>query len=209
MEDIFLVTMLNSTIDEVKTQCLSNKAAFNHCSHKDFWIEKFNHDNLPLFNHPSSIGEWIKLYKLMQKYKYDVQDLLLINKIESERVIDPLNQIKLPISNSIYHLFKDIYKDDFDINSFYDIIINQRDNEVSYTRIELDTGELFEVKQSMHYNKILILIISILYLDPHIEILDQMSNLFMIGEDNISGWDIDSQRIAYKRLGIISAINYI
>ncbi len=214
MEDVFLVTMLNANIDDIKTQCLSNKTAYNHCSHNDFWIQKFNHDHLPLINENNlSINEWIKLYKLMQKYKYKAQDILLIHKIESERVIDPLYIIKLAINDNVFHLFKEMYKDKiphFDHIYDIDISINKSLYDVSYNQIELETGELVQIKQSMSYNQVLNLIISVLYVEPNSEILDQMSNYFMIDEnDNIDRWDNDSKRIAYKRMGIRNAIQYI
>ncbi len=211
MEDVFLVTMLNSNIDEVKTQCLTNKTAFNHCSHKDFWVEKFKHDRLPLLSSPSNINEWIKQYKLIQSFKYKAQEILMINKIESEREIDQLNTIMLNLNENTYYLAKLLFDvEDYELDYAYDIIIKNNINnyEIFYNRIFYDDNILYQLKKSINYNEILTLLISVMYLDPHVEILDQNSDFWDVSDYHMFFRSPDEQRIGYKRRGIRETLKY-
>lgn len=211
MEDVLLVTILNSNIDELKYQCLSNKQALGYCQSNDFWINKFKHDKLPLFTTHNTINQWIDEYKLMQKYKYQAQDILMINKIESERLIDTLNVIVIAFTISTYPLIKNYFDvDDYQDNHIYGImILNHIDHyEMIYHFIDIDTDEVTGIKKSTNYNEILNLIISVLYIDPNAEILDALSYPFIITTDTIN-WEDDAQRIGYKRLGIRDTLVYI
>lgn len=211
MEDALLATMLNSNIDDIKDQCLSNKSALQYCRGPHFWKEKFKHDNLPLLSLPKNINDWIKEYKLMQKYKYDAQDILMINKIESERTIDKLNIITVAIRKPAYRLAQqlfnlDIYSEDY----FYDILIDNKIThyEMIFESFDKDDNRV-EIKKPTNYNEILTLLTSVMYLDPYPEILDQNSDYFMLDEQYVAFRLPDEQRIAYKRLGIRETLKYL
>ena len=208
MEDALLATMLTSNIDDIKNQCLSNRSALQYCNQPHFWKEKFKHDNLPLLSLPKNINDWIKEYKLMQQYKYDAQDILMINKIESERTIDKLNIIIVAINDPTYHLAQQLFNlDIYDEDYTYNIVIN---NKIShYEMIFNSLDEDNEIKKPTNYNEILNLLISVMYLDPHPEILDQNSDYFNLPEQFISLRLPDEQRIAYKRLGIRETLKYL
>ena len=84
--DMIKEIMLNATSTSIKTLCLTNTTAKQYCYNKDFWYEKFAHDNLPLpiissenkkiagkknipknMKHDSKTpADWIKAYQRMK-----------------------------------------------------------------------------------------------------------------------------------------------
>jgi hypothetical protein len=71
---------LNLDIDSLSDFCNINKFNHNLCQNKNIWIDKFNHDNLPLpAIIPNSYLIWLKEYKkTLLAY-----NILLLNEIES------------------------------------------------------------------------------------------------------------------------------
>ncbi len=217
MEDIFISTMLNSNIDELKEQCLTNKQSNQACQKSYFWLNKFKHDHLPFYGSiPTTINGWINRYKEILKLKYKAQDILMINQIESERRIPGLNIININIKKEKYDLTEifdsidegldEVYNDNF----MYSIII---DNNLNghyikiYSKINLETGENTEIFSDIEYNEILRLMIYIMYNDPYYEILDNQSNYFFDTEDRIMNYQSTQDMInGFKRLGIIETL---
>src|SRR5437868_1962782 len=51
--------LLASTIDAIQSMCQTNKSIQSTCYDKHFWIQKFEHDHLPLYrNDFTTIREW-------------------------------------------------------------------------------------------------------------------------------------------------------
>lgn len=229
MEDIFITTMLNSNIEEIKEQCFANRQIHRYCQGSYFWIEKFNHDRLPLLGElPKNINGWINRYNEILKLKHDAQDILMINQIESERSNNPLKIIMIPITQNKYHLVKEFFKkdldnydeefykeldDDFNVNYMYDIsIVNSLDGiyEKIYTKINFESAEAIYINQGTDYNEILYLLISTMFKDPYYEILDQNSHQFFDKEENIMNYGDTIDLInGYKRIGIRESLKVL
>jgi hypothetical protein len=55
--------LIHVDIDQLEAFCSVSKAHYNVCNTKQFWIDKFKLDNLPLFHpYPKIFDEWVELY---------------------------------------------------------------------------------------------------------------------------------------------------
>lgn len=85
LEDIRRTILLYSHIETIKYQCLVDKLAHKICSDKQFWIDKFEHDNLYLFDIGDlSVKLWICKYQKVLKVSKKTTLILTNNNIEKE-----------------------------------------------------------------------------------------------------------------------------
>ncbi|HSW76974.1 MAG TPA: hypothetical protein VLG50_08000 [Candidatus Saccharimonadales bacterium] len=79
IEDVDVRILLDLDIQSLSNQCFVNKYANRFCSKQQFWINKYNHDQLPIFKpYPTTIKQWIDDYKLT----LEASNILLVNEIE-------------------------------------------------------------------------------------------------------------------------------
>lgn len=81
--DEWFNVLLNS--DNLKNVCFTNKNTIKICSDKQFWIEKFNHDDLTIINPGNTINEWITEYNRVLVTTELVEKLLALLKSEHEQ----------------------------------------------------------------------------------------------------------------------------
>ena len=86
----------------IKNYCRTSKIARQICNSIDFWLEKFNHDNIPIIDlNPIKTGndfmrEYIKVQQSQQKTKYIIDNNEIgFSIIEFEMDIEDVNHLKI------------------------------------------------------------------------------------------------------------------
>lgn len=212
MQDTIVNAMLSSNIDELKNYCLTNKLAYINCKSTEFWLEKFENDNLPYVGEtPTSINAWIERYKTIKNLKHTAQDIIMINKIETKRN-EALNLIRIVIRENTYDLIKDVMDEDYNNEFIYDITITKKLNgyKTEYVKINIEDGDMETVDDTLSYNDVVYLMVYVMYYDKDYEILDEQSNPFLMTDTDmavIAQYSEEDRKNAYKRIGIIEALN--
>jgi len=67
--------------------CIINKNAKEICNNKEFWLDKFRNDDLPIMDAPTTIEQWIKMYNVASDAKTDIRRLMIINEMQNNNVI--------------------------------------------------------------------------------------------------------------------------
>ncbi|HSW76973.1 MAG TPA: hypothetical protein VLG50_07995 [Candidatus Saccharimonadales bacterium] len=89
IQDVDVRILLDLDIQSLSNQCFTSKFAHQFCSQQQFWINKYNHDQLPLFTpYPNTIKQWIDDYKLT----LEASNILLVNEIELTKE-DPIDDL--------------------------------------------------------------------------------------------------------------------
>lgn len=91
-EDSWYNILLNTNIKNINNTCLINKNTINICKNKQFWLDKFSHDNLPY---------------LIKKFPINITKILIeYEKIYNARktVIEFTNSILKKKNTKIYNL---------------------------------------------------------------------------------------------------------
>lgn len=215
--------LLRADLNTLRNYCASNKALHNLCESKHFWIEKmqYNHLPVPVFDDDaiknykkqneikSNYKLYYSLYDSMLKNKKLIQDILLINKIESHR---PYNKskgiIKVDLdmiyeelgSDALLTLFpKESYifyndnelteTDNYSPNLLTIQLINN-DYILKYTVLDLDTEFFLESSTKIDENE-LILVLGLIMFDVDLygtdfDITDDKNNTFIPFDSNIN-----------------------
>ena len=104
-EDMIYQIMLNSDVTTLARLCTLNKRNSQICQDIRFWINKFYNDELPFPNFElntfndfkeeyegdNDIVVWLTIYEDMIKSKKEAADILLVNKIEKNRIHNKTN----------------------------------------------------------------------------------------------------------------------
>lgn len=86
-EDILYNILLNSDMKTIKNICLTKKDT--PCQNTRFWIDKFNHDNIPLVEPlPVSLIGWIRTYEKMKEIEATMEEALDVVKQDGYYLID-------------------------------------------------------------------------------------------------------------------------
>jgi hypothetical protein len=80
---------LNSDIKTLRRLCKTNKQLLNNCESSNFWIRKFQHDNLPIFKTHKTMEEWTDEYEKVSDAQWEIKHLKL-SKNKTIYVFDPL-----------------------------------------------------------------------------------------------------------------------
>ncbi|HSW76446.1 MAG TPA: hypothetical protein VLG50_05350 [Candidatus Saccharimonadales bacterium] len=70
-------TLLYSDIDTIVSMCQTSKTNQQLCN-EQFWINKFKYENLPILIQPTTLNEWVKLYKLTDISKLRAEQMIKI-----------------------------------------------------------------------------------------------------------------------------------
>lgn len=184
-----------------------NKNAMTIANDLNFWKLKFEYDDLPMLAYQDNMKNWIKDYVLIYNIINRVNLILDIHRIESKRKKDPLNMIRISLSNA-YDIIKTIFPGirrhtEEEFTNL--IIILDKSYKMIVEWIVIETGERETVGIETDRETIFDIMVKILYKHDE-EVLDQLSIPFIIG--NINNYDEDDKKIIYKRLGIIDALLY-
>lgn len=79
--DILYQILLNADVTTIKSLCMSNNYTFNQCQSTNFWINKFNHNDLPLIRHENTMSNWINNYTRISDAAIEVKQILTIMKL--------------------------------------------------------------------------------------------------------------------------------
>lgn len=84
--DIIYNVMLNADFETLKHLCQTNKASLKYCKDSHFWYAKLAHQQLPVPNKEmiKQLG-WMTLYQSLSSAYKEAKEMLLVNKIESQR----------------------------------------------------------------------------------------------------------------------------
>lgn len=67
--------MIESDIETINNLCVTNKNN-NVCNNEYFWVEKFNHDNMPIIIYRNNFSTWIKEYIAVKEAKIKALEIL-------------------------------------------------------------------------------------------------------------------------------------
>lgn len=188
-KDTVYTLLLNLDMNGLKNTCLINKSTMMTCSQKQFWIEKFKHDELPFIINEtkvkklSNVNDWIKEY-IKIKDAYQVSNKLvnyminkkknyfdIINILTEEIDIDKINWLTPKINEAILKSSNDADRSlFFDINGF---TINYM-----YTVIDKETGdydeEYTEFIDKVSQKEFIIYLTKIFYYFPKVAIMNEV-----------------------------------
>jgi len=193
MEDIQYQFLLQTDINDIPRACQANQKYYRHCSTKQFWIDKFEQDRLPLLsNQCNTIECWIDEYNntanavdttdaILNKFKrYSYFTITLTGLGELVTLDDLLTILPVAFVNKHQQFIQDIYNhvnDDaalslevFMRNNTYRLIFMTFDNE---------TGEDDSVEESCNKEDIQRILILLLHDYPNIEILNSNSEYYL------------------------------
>lgn len=77
--DVLVETLLYSDLKTIVNVCTTNKNNMSLCN-EQFWINKFNHDNLPIIKKPKTFEKWVILYDHVSYQKLLTTSLIKIIK---------------------------------------------------------------------------------------------------------------------------------
>lgn len=121
--------------DELSKVCRTNHYSRELCDNKVFWIDKFEHDKLPLLYKPDELNDWLILYKntkvgyQLAKYALILQKLLrndieivaneqlyvgsLIKQVNKNFKLQKVSQIYIDLDYNV-----ELYRNDHVISKF-------------------------------------------------------------------------------------------
>jgi hypothetical protein len=175
--------LLLSDIDTITSMCLTSKNISNLCHDKNFWVSKFNMDNIPLLyiNEPTNMKQWIKEYKKIKNASITANKVLNILKVENADIDYILLKFENnePITTLLPISFQNIInlnnKDTQEIAISY---IGNNDTKIIYSLYDKDTdNEIVTVSQKISDITIKKILTSLIYYYPYIKIVDENDDL--------------------------------
>jgi hypothetical protein len=112
-EIVMFNTLLNSEIHDIYRICKTSKIADEICKDKYFWVKKFEHNNIPIFEQQDTLEDWIDEYVAVKDAIIDAGDIIKISLIEKER--DTRIDILFPNDGTIMVIFLDEFKYKYDL----------------------------------------------------------------------------------------------
>lgn len=130
-EIIMFNTLLNSEIHDIYRICKTSDIAIKICKDKHFWIKKFEHDNIPIFEQQDMLEDWIDEYVAVKDAIIDAGDIIKISLVEKER--DSRIDILFPNDGTIMVIFLDEFKYKYDLwilpKQLTSLVLNKLDKE--------------------------------------------------------------------------------
>lgn len=221
--DIVFNVLLNTTMDNIVSLCLMSRKFYQTCNHEYFWINKFEHDKLPIMIniYPTITSKWIIEYKHVRNCYDTAKDILTINKIEKHRSNDKTDGIITIYLNSFYHgmnaenrLMSEINKliKNTSVNKIIQIIKIYLLDDNNYKIIYLLNDNKNYVI-NINYNQVIDILVLMLYHEPLLEILDEDLIVTFITKplpDDEFSWYTDDQKERYfRRQSLWDAIEYL
>jgi len=116
-EDTIFQIMLDMDITELSSFCQTNQVANALCHDKNFWMMKFDQDDLPIIKPFDVNTNYVKEYQLTKLAQNNAKMTIAINNIERTRKVNPSdgaigiyinNDVDLSISSHLLSKFIDI-----------------------------------------------------------------------------------------------------
>jgi len=221
--DPFFEILKNTTIKSLPQFSMINKKFNELCHDKYFWIEKFKHDNLPLFSEHNDYNEWIKEYNKMYDIRTTAKKVLIINDIErkrtdkweSEGCIEIFNNENINITN-----FFDDDKSEINdiignlIEFIQDYYIYRVDNHYILQCIIVDTRLDYEYqhdfKETKSKNDIITILTHLIYYKCKIQDISFDGIPFLIAEQEPPINYSENEKLWFnRRVGIWEALDYL
>jgi len=219
--DPYFEILKNTTIKSLRHFSMTNKKINEICHNKYFWVEKFKHDNLPLFSEPNDYNEWIKEYNKIYNIRKTANKVLMINDIErkrtdrweSEGCIEIFNNENINITN----FFND---DKSEINDIIgnlieyskDYYIYSVDNHyilqcIIYTRLDYEYQHDF--KEIKSKNDIITILTHLIYYGCKIEDLSFGISFLIAGQEPPINYSEDEKLWFNRRVGMWETLDYL
>ena len=223
--DIIFNILLNTHIDNITLSCLISNKYNKICNTEYFWIDKFKYDNIPILIdvYPTTISKWIVEYKRVKYCFGTTKDILIINKIEKNRINDKTDGT---ISINLYYFYDDFSKmvENKLMIEINKLIHNTSVNRIIHTikmRLLQDNNykiiyRLRDEKNdhvvNINYTQVIKILVVILYHEPLLEISDEDQMVIFIPK-TISyqdfSWYMDDQKKRYlRRQSLWDALEY-
>jgi len=164
--DIYLPTellvdiLLELDIKNLSSTCLTSKGLYSICNDPRFWIAKFKHDNLQLFDEelPQTINQWLESYhisnatKLSDQIKNNIENKIYpdggsiifdLKELPDINLLD-ISPININYITQLYQSDDDvlIYINNDDKEWFIELIISDNTGNVSSSKIYLTDRSL-------------------------------------------------------------------
>jgi hypothetical protein len=227
--DPFFEILKNTTIKSLRQFSMTNKKINEICHDRYFWIEKFKHDNLPLFSEPNDYNGWIKEYNKMYDMRKTANKILIINNIERKRVdyewqsegtIEILNNDKVNITNffnekkiEIDEFTKNLKVNSKDYVEDFFIYLEDDNYFLHYINHQFcDDGEIqYEVQQIKIKNEIIMILIHLIYHKCKIQDINFNEGIpFLIaGQEPPTHYSENEKLWFNRRVGMWEALDYL
>lgn len=218
--DIIILKQLD--VKTLNHYCTSSKQIATVCNTKEFWIQKYLYDTLPVHLikiFPKTYNGWMNMYRILQKIKDEAPTTLLINGIEKTRNYNAMNgiiyidiidaslldyvlhslQIKMPTDGYVRIILTYINKD------LYNVTIKSLINNVVTTVLNT----------TLSYDAVLDIIMRCYYstlTGNAISVRDENNVTFLLSILNINQFylnRIQDPIYLYQRIAILDTMNYL
>ena len=228
-KDILYNILLQSDVETLNNLCRTNKEAETLCKSVQFWMDKMNNDNLPIYEVKNKKLSKLKIYEETVKAVKRTNDTLTINKIEATRSYNKTNGSIHLFTNGEYEKITDIpslpqiliddivsqledSNNDFNFNSI--ILKYIDDNTYNIKCIVLDniTENFYEAETTININTVKNIMNKFIF-DMYtgygsMECNDE-NDIPFIFEDEFNIGDYEGNRpLFFIRRGIWEALNY-
>lgn len=74
--DVLFRSLYDMDLMTLNSMIATNSNISNYCNTKQFWINKFKHDNITIYGDPQTVNDYVEQYKLMIKAKQEIGEQL-------------------------------------------------------------------------------------------------------------------------------------
>ena len=228
--DVLYNVLLQADIKTLNNLCITNKEASKYCNSDRFWTDKFNNDNLPIFNVRNDKMSKFQIYDETVKAIKRTNDTLTINFIECQRPFNKTEGTIMLFINGDYENVTDIPalppilinsltsqfdnpNSDFHFNAIYLTYIDNNTYNIKCQVMDKDTEDFYDAETKINVNVVKKIISQFLF-DTYTELgymeFTDMHNRPFIFEDEfkIGDYSGTGSLLFYIRRGIWETLNY-
>lgn len=226
--DPYFEILKNTTIKSLQQFSMIDKKINEICHDRYFWIEKFKHDNLPLFSEPNDYNEWIKEYNKMYDIRKTAKKVLIIHDVERKRTSRWKSEDFIEIFNNDKVNIKDFFDEKkIEIDEFTnDLKVNSKDyvedffiwtendnyildyiNHQFYGNDEIQ----YEVQQMKSKDEIITILTHLIYHKCKIQDLnfDEGMSFLIAGQEPDANYTEFEKLWFNRRVGMWEALDYL
>jgi hypothetical protein len=209
-DDLYYQILLNSNINDIQHFYKINKHYYQFLCSYGFWMDKFNHDGLPLliYQQLKTPDDWIKEYKYIQYCQNNAYNIFKIHNIIYENIIYLYcDESEYNLLFSLLPLFEEKNHHLFNINNdisikLYIIKNNQHYYYIKLTNIDTMMNQTFKINGNVIVLLTkLIYYISSLYLEDSLYLpLLEKDILYYIHPNALKHKPGPTQKLKLKRI---------
>ena len=170
--EILLETLLYSDIDTIVNVCTTNQRKMMLCN-KDFFLDKFNHDNLPLLHHHKTFNKWVDDYRKVKAAQVEAIKLIKMYAMYNNDIFSFYIRFNNDWKKQVKIL--DMLGIDEQYGRHYHLIIKYKNGWLCDARTGFPESKLNILNINLNYNQVLYIVTFILAHDLQIDDDDETS----------------------------------